>query len=132
MQLSIAFENVLFFSKERLCLTNQSETVCNFIEVDKSPRREGKSFLHPQTVKAVDFEVDFLAEFRFVSGFKTLSKARGLFAAGPVRLESDRGCAAAWRYPRQETPPGEPGGGALHQQWCRVTASEPRRARLTG
>lgn len=51
-------------------MTNQSETVCNFIEVDKSPRREGKSFLHPQTVKAVvliDFKVDFLAEFRFVS-----------------------------------------------------------------
>lgn len=70
MQLS-TFENVLFFfQEERLCLTNQSETVCNFIEVDKSPRREGKSFLHPQTVKAVvliDFKVDFLAEFRFVS-----------------------------------------------------------------
>ena len=67
MQLS-TFENVLFFfQEERLCLTNKSETVCNFIEVDKSPRRVGKSFLHPQTVKAVDFEADFLAEFRFVS-----------------------------------------------------------------
>ena len=70
MQLS-TFENVLFFfQEERLCLTNQSETVCSFTEVDKSPRRDGKSFLHPQTVKAVvliDFEVDFLAEFRFVS-----------------------------------------------------------------